>query len=56
MNRLQLVLSSLLLVFIITLTSCEAIAGIFKAGMGVGIFIVVLIVGLILYFVSRSRK
>ena len=38
------------------LTSCEAIAGIFKAGMGVGIFIVVAIVLIIVFFVTRAGK
>jgi predicted Abi (CAAX) family protease len=38
------------------LSSCEAIAGIFKAGMGVGIFIVVAIVLIIVFFVMRAGK
>ncbi len=48
----------LLLLFAIstTLTSCEAIAGIFKAGMWVGVIGVILVVGLILYFVGKARK
>ncbi|MEO6405617.1 MAG: hypothetical protein ABIY51_08805 [Ferruginibacter sp.] len=46
----------ILLAITVSMTSCEAIAGIFKAGMWSGIIIVALIVGLILYFVSRSRK
>ena len=38
----------LLVLMSVTLTSCELAAGIFKAGMGVGIFIVVaIIVGII---------
>lgn len=45
-----------LLAMSVSLTSCEAIGGIFKAGMWSGIIIVALIVGLILYFVGRSRK
>ena len=32
---------------LVMLTSCEAIAGIFKAGMGFGIFIVVVVIALI---------
>lgn len=45
------------LIFILTLfSSCEAIEGIFKAGMGVGIFIVLAVVGLILYLMSRFGK
>ena len=38
------------------LSSCEAIAGIFKAGMWTGIIAVVAVVGLIVYFVSRGRN
>ncbi len=38
------------------LSGCEIIGGIFKAGMGVGIFIVVLVIAVIIYFVSRMRK
>ena len=38
------------------LTGCEVIGGIFKAGMGVGIFVIVAVVALILYFIGRSRK
>lgn len=45
-----------LLAISMSMSSCEAIAGIFKAGIWTGIIVVALIVGLILYFVSRSRK
>jgi hypothetical protein len=38
------------------LSSCEAIAGIFKAGMGFGIFIVLAIVGIIVFFAMRAGK
>jgi hypothetical protein len=38
------------------LTGCEVIGGIFKAGMGVGIFVVVVIVALVLWLIGRSRK
>jgi len=39
-----------------TLSSCEVIGGIFKAGMGVGIFIVIAIVAIIVFFIARGRK
>ena len=45
-----------LLSITILLSSCAAIAGIFKAGMGVGIFIVVAIVLIIVFFVMRAGK
>jgi hypothetical protein len=38
------------------LSSCEAIGDIFKAGMGVGIFLVVAVVGIIIFFVMRAGK
>lgn len=45
------------LIFIVTFfSSCEAIEGIFKAGMGVGIFIVLAVVALIIYIMSRFGK
>ncbi len=40
----------------ISLSSCEAIGSIFKAGMWTGLIIVAIIIAIILYFVSRSKK
>jgi hypothetical protein len=42
-------LSALLL----TLSSCSVIEGIFKTGVGVGVFLVIFVVGIIIYFVSK---
>ena|GEM_PF-216524 len=39
-----------------TLSSCEVVGGIFKAGVWVGILVVVLVVGLILWLVGRGRR
>jgi len=39
-----------------TLSSCEIVGGIFKAGMGVGIFVVVLVVVLIVFLLRRIGK
>jgi hypothetical protein len=39
-----------------TLSSCEVVGGIFKAGMWVGVLLVVLIVGLILWLIGRGRR
>jgi hypothetical protein len=38
------------------LTGCEAIGDIFKAGMGVGIFLVIAVVVLIIWLLSKFRK
>ena len=45
-----------LLALSITLTSCEAIGGIFKAGMWVGVIVVVGIVALVLWLLGKARK
>ncbi|QJB30495.1 phosphatidate cytidylyltransferase [Chitinophaga oryzae] len=50
-------LSYLLLVMIaISMASCEVVGGIFKAGVWTGIFIVALVVGLIIYFITRGSR
>ena len=46
----------LLVVMAVTMVSCEAIGDIFQAGMTVGIVIVVIVIGLILWLVSRFRR
>lgn len=43
-----------LFVSILTLfSSCEVVEGIFKAGMGVGIFIVIAIIAVIIFIISK---
>ena len=42
-------------ILLVTMTSCEVIGGIFKAGVWVGILIVLLVVGLIAW-VMKNRK
>ena len=57
MNRLKLIsVSFLLLCMSAVLSSCEAIAGIFKAGVWTGVIVVVGIIGLIIYFISRGKN
>jgi len=56
MKRSQLLLVTALIFLITTMTSCEAIGGIFKAGMWTGVIVIVAIVALILYFVNRGRR
>lgn len=45
-----------LLLVMTTLSSCEIIGGIFKAGVWVGVIIVVAVLALIFWLVSKSRK
>ncbi|WP_298220428.1 hypothetical protein [Flavobacterium sp.] len=50
--------SSLLLLVLIafSLTSCSVVKGIFNAGMGVGIFLVVAVIVLIVFVASKVTK
>lgn len=56
MKRYNLFVSTMLLTALVTLSSCEAIAGIFKAGMWFGIIAVGVVVFVILWLIGRSRK
>ncbi len=51
-----LFLTSFLALVITFLSGCQAIGDIFKAGMWSGIFIVVLIVAVVIYLISRASK
>lgn len=42
--------------FIISLQSCQAIGDVFKAGMWSGVVIVVLIIGVVLYLISKGNR
>ncbi len=53
MKKLQ---APLVFLILLSLSSCEAIAGIFKAGAVVGIISVILVIGLIIWIVSMFRK
>ncbi|MDI1317006.1 hypothetical protein [Flavobacterium sp.] len=52
----QLQFAALFTLMLTSFTSCDLIGGIFKAGMGFGIFIVVAVIALIVYAVSRFGK
>lgn len=45
-----------LMVLMVSLSSCEVVGGIFKAGMWTGFLIIVVVVGLIIWLISRGRK
>lgn len=45
-----------LITILLTFTNCELVEGIFKAGVGVGIFIVVAILAAIIFVISRFGK
>jgi TRAP-type C4-dicarboxylate transport system permease large subunit len=48
-SYLFLILSTL------ALTGCEAIGDIFKAGVWTGVLLVILVIGIIVWFVTRSK-
>lgn len=52
-NHFLLILA---LIVLVSLNSCSVITGIFKAGMGFGIFLVLVVIGLIIFFFSRMNK
>lgn len=45
-----------MVILLVTLSSCEAIGDIFQAGMAVGVIVVVAVVALVIWLVSRMRK
>ena len=49
-------ISAILMSLLITISGCSVIGGIFKTGMGVGIFIVIAVIALIIFLVTRFGK
>lgn len=49
----QLPIIAFLALLLSTLSGCEVIGGIFKAGVAVGVIIIVAVVGLIVFLLSR---
>lgn len=49
-------LLSLVVFALLTLTGCEAIGTIFEAGMWWGIILVVVVIGLVLWMLTRGKK
>lgn len=56
MKNLNFLTAFIIVLLSFALSSCEAIAGIFKAGMGFGIFIVIAIVGIVIFIAMRAGK
>jgi hypothetical protein len=52
----NLLLTSILSFCLVLLSSCEAIGSIFKAGMWVGVIVVVIIVAIVLWLIGKVRK
>lgn len=56
MNKLSIFRNTAFVGVLLMLTSCEAIGGIFKAGMWSGILMVALVIGLIIWLLGRVTK
>ncbi len=56
MKENKSIILSVLFLLIVTMNSCDAIAGIFKAGIWTGVIIIALVVGLILFLVGKAKK
>ena len=50
-----IVIPFILLALMLSLTGCEVIGGIFKAGVWVGLLAAALVIGLIIYFMTRRK-
>jgi len=55
MNK-YILLSTLTLVLLTTFSGCAVVGDIFKTGMGVGIFLTVLVIGFVFYLIYRLFK
>ncbi|HTB51812.1 MAG TPA: hypothetical protein VK718_03480 [Ferruginibacter sp.] len=56
MKKSMFLLAFVVTALLITLTGCQVIGGIFKAGVWSGIAIVVIVIALIAYIISRGSK
>lgn len=52
----QFIIPALFVFLLTTLSGCEVIGGIFKAGVWVGVLAVVLVVALIIWLIGRAKK
>lgn len=50
------IINALTLILLTTFSGCDVIGGIFKTGIGIGIFLTVLVVVFIVYVISRFFK
>jgi hypothetical protein len=53
--KTRVYLNAILLCFVLSLQSCAAVEGIFKAGAATGIIAVVIVIALIIFVITRFR-
>lgn len=56
MKKSNGILLAALFFVITTMSSCAVVGGIFKAGVWMGVLLVVLVVGIIIWIVSKAKK
>ncbi len=56
MNKVSFSLATVMIILMTSLSSCSAIGGIFKAGIWTGVIGIALVVFLVIYLISRSRR
>jgi len=58
MNTLQNKIQRMCIILLVLLSfsSCEVVEGIFNLGVGVGVFIVIAVLAVIIWIISRFRK
>lgn len=56
MSRLNLASTSFLILILLSLSSCDAIEGIFKAGVWTGLLLVVVVIVIVIWLITRLRK
>ena len=56
MKRINRFIFVLLAFILFTSSSCQAIADIFKAGVWVGVLLVVLVIGIIFWLINKAKK
>lgn len=56
MMKNSLLMLTVLVSALLTLSGCEAIGGVFRAGMWAGVIVVIIVVALVLWLLSKMRK
>lgn len=56
MKKINLPLLTTLLLILVTASSCDLVEGIFKAGFWTAIILIVLIVGVVMWLIGKTRR
>ncbi|MFC6099556.1 hypothetical protein [Olivibacter domesticus] len=56
MKRTQYIIWPVALLLLTTISGCDFIAGVFKGGVYVGVFLVLIVIAIIIWLVSRTKR